>query len=314
MTDVYSNPDPHNKRKRSKLAAWLLGGRGGWATTLWFAVIAALLITLVLLANHCTDDDDITVVETPAATTAPTAVPTAVPEPTATPEPTPAPTATPAPAPDPYDVTWTLNGETLTLTGAVPSEADRAAMVSSASELVGADNVIDQLTIDDALTADGGVIRLAGETDADFAERLRLAAAAAGGTTNEDSLTVVALTDIVAELNALFAANPVQFATGSSEILPESEEVLSAVADKLLEFPNVELQIVGHTDDQGAEASNLNLSNFRSNAVLTNLVSKGVSAERLSALGRGEAEPIADNATPEGRQTNRRIEFEIAAS
>jgi outer membrane protein OmpA-like peptidoglycan-associated protein len=69
--------------------------------------------------------------------------------------------------------------------------------------------------------------------------------------------------------------------------------------------------IEGHTDSQGNEAVNAELSSARAESVRAALVAKGVAADRLTAVGFGESQPIADNATTEGRAANRRVVFNL---
>ena len=76
------------------------------------------------------------------------------------------------------------------------------------------------------------------------------------------------------------------------------------------ESPNVaKIRIVGHTDDFGPAEDNLILSQDRADAVRRYLIKRGIAADRLEAVGRGETQPIASNETPRGRAKNRRVEF-----
>jgi outer membrane protein OmpA-like peptidoglycan-associated protein len=71
----------------------------------------------------------------------------------------------------------------------------------------------------------------------------------------------------------------------------------------------LKVEVAGHTDSANSDTYNLDLSQRRADAVLNYFVSKGVETDRLSAKGYGEAEPIADNSTTEGRFKNRRVEL-----
>ena len=102
-----------------------------------------------------------------------------------------------------------------------------------------------------------------------------------------------------------------EFETGKDVIKDESIPSLTELADVLVKKPEWKLQIAGHTDNVGAAQSNLVLSKKRSEAVKRFMVSKGIDAERLTALYFGETDPIADNNTAEGRQKNRRVEMTI---
>jgi len=104
----------------------------------------------------------------------------------------------------------------------------------------------------------------------------------------------------------------VHFATASTTILPDSFPMLQEIANLLKANPQIKrMSIEGHTDDRGEAEMNKKLSDGRANSVMTWLNQHGVAAERLEAHGYGEERPIADNATAEGRATNRRVEFKI---
>ena len=100
----------------------------------------------------------------------------------------------------------------------------------------------------------------------------------------------------------------VLFATNSATINPASYPELDRVVTFLRETsPSATGVIEGHTDNQGADAYNQQLSERRANAVMKYLIDKGVPATRLSAQGLGETQPVADNATADGRAQNRRV-------
>ncbi len=103
----------------------------------------------------------------------------------------------------------------------------------------------------------------------------------------------------------------VNFANNSAEIQPSSFDMLQKYADFLTKYSAYSANIVGYTDSRGSEAYNQKLSQKRANAIKDMLLEKGVPADRLSSEGKGEANPIADNATSEGRAENRRIEAEL---
>ncbi|MFM6953966.1 MAG: OmpA family protein [Sphingobacteriaceae bacterium] len=102
-----------------------------------------------------------------------------------------------------------------------------------------------------------------------------------------------------------------EFNTGKWTIKPGSFESLNKLATLLITKRNYSLKISGHTDDVGSEKTNQILSANRANAVKTYLVKKGVLKNRIEARGYGESQPIADNSTEEGRQRNRRVEFNV---
>ncbi len=104
------------------------------------------------------------------------------------------------------------------------------------------------------------------------------------------------------------------FGFDSSVIQPDARANLTQLAASLKEYPDSDIVIVGHTDSRGSEEYNLSLSNRRSEAAKTYLVSRGIPSSRIQAQGRGELEPIADNNLEEGRDQNRRVEVAIIAS
>jgi outer membrane protein OmpA-like peptidoglycan-associated protein len=102
----------------------------------------------------------------------------------------------------------------------------------------------------------------------------------------------------------------IRFATGSDVVLPESAPVLRQVAAWLKANPAAKLTITGHTDNVGTAADNLALSQRRSASVARVLTEQfAVAADRLATQGKGDTQSVADNARPEGRAMNRRVEF-----
>ena len=104
------------------------------------------------------------------------------------------------------------------------------------------------------------------------------------------------------------------FGFDESEIQPDARDNLTRLAASLNNYSDSDIVIVGHTDSSGSEEYNLGLSNRRSDAAKTYLVSRGIPSARIQAQGRGELEPIADNNLEEGRAQNRRVEVAIIAS
>ena len=105
--------------------------------------------------------------------------------------------------------------------------------------------------------------------------------------------------------------NSITFGFDSRTVRPEFEGTLSNVANVLNQYPQTNVQVVGHTDNVGELQYNQNLSERRANAVSTKLRGYGVSNQRLTVMGKGELMPIANNDTDAGRAQNRRVEIKI---
>jgi OmpA-OmpF porin, OOP family len=106
-----------------------------------------------------------------------------------------------------------------------------------------------------------------------------------------------------------WAFKEVRFENNSAQLVAASYPVLDEIVAALKAQTDLRGEIQGHTDSRGSQALNQALSERRANAVLSYLVSKGIAAERLAARGYGPDQPIASNATAEGRAENRRVAF-----
>lgn len=111
--------------------------------------------------------------------------------------------------------------------------------------------------------------------------------------------------------NTLLDANQIRFATNSADIDVSSNSLLIDLIDVAKQCPDANIEIGGHTDSRGSDEYNQQLSQLRATSVMEYLVENGVDATRLSAVGYGEYNPIADNETAEGLAKNRRIEFNV---
>lgn len=103
----------------------------------------------------------------------------------------------------------------------------------------------------------------------------------------------------------------IEFETGKSEIRGISAPVLESAAALLVQHPTLRVRVVGHTDNVGTRETNLELSKRRAEAVKAYLMKRGVEADRIETLGEGPDSPMTSNSTRQGRQQNRRIEFQI---
>lgn len=105
------------------------------------------------------------------------------------------------------------------------------------------------------------------------------------------------------------------FTSGKTELRPAAQAKLSAVADALIQQnPDATIIVEGHTDTQGSEAINLDLSTRRAEVVRDYLAAHGVAPDRIRAEGFGFSRPIADNKTAEGRANNRRVEIVVPSA
>jgi outer membrane protein OmpA-like peptidoglycan-associated protein/tetratricopeptide (TPR) repeat protein len=115
------------------------------------------------------------------------------------------------------------------------------------------------------------------------------------------------------ETNASIVLKNIFFDVNKWELKPESQAELDKLVQLLNENPSVKIEICGHTDNVGKTADNLLLSNNRAKEVVSYLISKNISSQRLSSKGYGETQPMADNKTEEGRAMNRRTEMRVVS-
>lgn len=229
----------------------------------------------------------------------------------------------------------TVVGTRVTAVGYVDDDQDRAAAVAAAAAVDGVSgSIIDELVVLDAdvvasltavrvdnaaVTVADGVATLRGEV-ADTAERsAALSAARVPGIVDVvDELSIAASpeplepegSDTRDQLNELFEANPIQFASGSAEIQAVSFPTLDQAVELLTET-DAALEVQGYTDKTGNAAANLRLSQDRADAVLTYLVSKGIGSGQLTAQGYGPTEEFAAGDSAEALAANRRVRFEL---
>lgn len=281
------------------------------------AVVYALLALLVLGAGivwlFARDSGDSTV-----ATDGPT--PTAVEvSPTESPEPTVVPTQEPAGADDGAPD----GADDAPADGDPPDEPEPTGPVRADPDAVAGEDAPADVADVLALIADGeapesrgivkgGRIYLLGTVpDQETADQLAQLAGEVLGPDNVENFYVIDERAGDAGLGNIRVADDFLFASGSTEIQPEFEPLLNQALALMTIRPEVTLTIVGHSDGEGPEDINLQLSLERAQAVAAWLIEAGVDPERLNADGKGETEPLASNDTPEGRAENRRIEVII---
>ncbi len=230
------------------------------------------------------------------------------------------------------------------LTGTLPDEASKQQVLAKARETYGEGNFIDELKVggvsaptwlasaislfpftkngvnNGGLSIEGGSISLVGQVpnqaakDKIYADAVK---AVPSGVTINNLLTISGQTALSAEqtnaqvkVNEAIAGKIVEFETGSDKLTDKGKAVLDELAP-VLQGSTENLEITGNTDNKGNPKSNLDLSKRRAEAVKQYLISKGMSGERFTTKGFGQEKPIADNATEEGRQRNRRIDFQV---
>jgi OOP family OmpA-OmpF porin len=224
------------------------------------------------------------------------------------------------------------------VTGAVPDEASKAAMLMHLRELYGADRVVDQVSIAPVslppnwngyvqkligpnlkliskgeLKIDGTNVTLRGEV-ANEAQRQQIASDVA--TSLNPSYTVNnGLRVSAAEQNMLdetLAKRIIEFESGKATLTASGKGILDEMAAALQKVKGKKVEVIGHTDNVGLRESNLALSQARAEAVRTYLSDKGINPEMVMVSGQGQDRPVAENSNADGRARNRRIEFRIA--
>jgi OOP family OmpA-OmpF porin len=258
-------------------------------------------------------------------------------------------TGTTAAALAPPSFNASVTGGKVTLTGTLPDEASKAAIISRARELYGDGNFTDNLKVGSGIARpawlaalpgllpflklkdrpnggaeiDGnGTVTLSGQV---AAQEIRngivsdVTRALPATWTIRDAMFVsadAALSEKALEaqtiVNRELADRIIEFDTGKTTIRQGAAgtDILNQVADILGKY-DFPFEVSGHTDNRGNPAANQKLSQARAQAVRAYLTSRGIAATRMTATGYGDKKPVADNNTPEGLQRNRRIEFSI---
>lgn len=115
-------------------------------------------------------------------------------------------------------------------------------------------------------------------------------------------------------IQLVLGENSVNFDFNKATLTSLAKQNLDKLVTVFKDYPDTDITIFGYTDSKGADDYNLNLSQQRATSVKNYLAQKGLSSSRFVIKGMGEAEPIADNDTDEGRSKNRRVEFAIVAN
>jgi len=229
--------------------------------------------------------------------------------------------------------------EPVVVSGTVPDEATRQAILARVRSLYGAERVIDQLGvgalvappnwskhIDEVLhtdlrqvhrgqlTVEGNDVELLGDI-ANEAQRQQVVSAMAQRLNNPTYVIRNGLQVSSAaqdQLDAALAKRTIEFESGAARLTSAGQAALDELMPVLSRHASRQMQVIGHTDASGDRQSNIVLSQARADAVRDYLVARGVASARIDALGAGPDRPVADNTTPEGRARNRRIELRLA--
>jgi len=223
--------------------------------------------------------------------------------------------------------------------GTVPDEATRVAVISRMRELYGPDRVLDQLTLGTVvappqwqqyvqkllspsikqvshgqLSIQGNTVDIKGEVGNE-AVRQQIASDMASSLnptyTVRNALRVAVQEQAV--VDQALGTRIVEFEPGSAVLRPVALPILDDMAAAMTRLKGRKFELIGHTDALGARPANVSLSLARAQAVKTYLVARGLPADSLATSGMGPDQPVAPNATEEGRARNRRIEFRVGS-
>ncbi|UMR30421.1 OmpA family protein [Massilia sp. MB5] len=239
---------------------------------------------------------------------------------------------TPVPAADPGGP-----GAPVLVSGTVPDESSKAALMQRLRQLYGNERVIDQLTIGvvslppnwmaqvqrlmipalklvskGQLSVDGQKVAISGEV-ASETQRQQIAGEMTAGLqpsySMNSSLHVAAAEQQL--LDATLANRIIEFESGQAVIRASGMQILDEMSAALQKVKNKHVEVIGHTDNTGQREANLRLSLARAEAVRLYLSAKGINAAMIAVSGHGPDRPVADNADAAGRARNRRIEFHV---
>ncbi|WP_038345269.1 OmpA family protein [Acinetobacter sp. A47] len=230
-----------------------------------------------------------------------------------------------------------LNAAPIVVEGVVPNDASKQAILVKMQSVYGADQVVDKIQVRPVAAPNGwsdsvtrvitpdlkkisqGQLRVRG-TQVELTGKM-----ADPNQIQPTTSSFQALVQQPYRFNAQLSVNQaeqkiiddalknriIEFESGSAILTAAGQQILDEMAVALNKVGGKKVKIIGHTDSSGDATKNTVLSQQRAAAVQSYLVSKSIAADRLSTEGKGSSQPVADNATADGRRKNRRIEFEV---
>lgn len=229
------------------------------------------------------------------------------------------------------------DGQPVISEGVVPDQATKAQILDRLREVYGDERVVDRIQVESipappnwgsyvagmitpglqrisggALEVNGQAVRVTGQV-VNEAQRQQVASELSLASNSSYTVTNALETGGSGQglLDATLGDRIIEFESGSARLTPLGEHILAEMAESLIEIGDARVQVVGHTDDVGSRQANLALSHARAEAVCEHLAGLGVPRANLAVLGKGPDEPVADNATEDGRARNRRIQFQV---
>jgi OOP family OmpA-OmpF porin len=224
------------------------------------------------------------------------------------------------------------------ISGTVPDETTKAALLARLQEVYGTGQVVDQLTVGGVvapanwashvqkllgpnlkaihkgqLAIDGNIVAVRGEVDSDATRQTltgNFATALNPTYTIKNGLRVIASSQTV--LDQTLANRVIEFENGSALLTESGKRILDEMAQTLTKLETKKIDIIGHTDDTGTRPRNVALSLSRAESVRVYLIGKGLPAQAITTSGMGPDQPLLSNATEDGRRRNRRIEFRVS--
>lgn len=232
-----------------------------------------------------------------------------------------------------------LGPHQVVVSGTVPDEATRVAVLSRMRDLYGSERVVDQLTLGSVvappqwqqyvqkmlspslkqvshgqLSIQGNTIEIRGEV-ANEAVRQQVASDLAQTLnptyTVRNGLRVAVQEQAV--VDQALANRIVEFEPGSAVLRPTAQPILDEMATAMAKLKGRHFEVIGHTDASGSRGANVSLSLARAQSVKRYLIGKGLPADSIAISGLGPDQPVASNETDEGRARNRRIEFRVGS-